>query len=185
MRTVYVIEGINGVKIKIFSSSMDTKGREELLSMTTCSSYQGCPACTHRCTKGTLVNRGHVICDGFRRYLCPHSRARQTRLRYRGHVYQYRNEETRSPPTTRDDNFVRKAVGMAAAGGRPFVGHKSEPLPARWPGFNWWRWNVSEIMHGNIYLLNINKHTIIIIFNVYLKLINKKKNAHDRLQKLM
>ena len=142
------------MKIKVFSSSMDTKGREELLSMTTCSSYQGCPTCTHRWTKGTLLN---VICEGFRRYLWPRARDRQTRFRYRGHLYQYRNEETRSAPTIRDDNFVRMAVGIAADGGRPFVGHKSEPLPARWPGFNWWRWNVSEIMHGNIYLLNNNK----------------------------
>ena len=34
-----VTNGIDGIKVKIFSTSMDTKGREELLGMQTCSSY--------------------------------------------------------------------------------------------------------------------------------------------------
>ena len=82
--------GIDGIKIKIFSSSMDTKGREELLGMQTCSSYQGCPVCTHRWTPGSVVGRKAVVCDGYRCFLCSTSRARQKRFKYRGNEYHYR-----------------------------------------------------------------------------------------------
>ena len=50
-------------------------------------------------------------------------------------------------PKTRDDDFVRKAVALASDA-KPFAGHKTTPLLARWPGFDWIRYNVPEIMHG-------------------------------------
>jgi len=78
------------MKIKVFTSSMDTKGREELLGMQTCSSYQGCPVCTHTWTKGSVLERTQVVCDGYRRFLRAGSRGRRRRVHYKGHVYQYR-----------------------------------------------------------------------------------------------
>ena len=49
--------GIDGVKVKVFSTSMDTKGREELMGMQACSSYQGCPVCTLKFTAGRCVGK--------------------------------------------------------------------------------------------------------------------------------
>ena len=58
-----------------------------------------------------------------------------------------RNVETRPVPASRDDNFVRSAVGVATQK-QPVCGHKSAPLLAKWPGYSWFRMNVPEIMHG-------------------------------------
>ena len=50
-------------------------------------------------------------------------------------------------PKVRSNDFVRKAVALASEK-NPFAGHKTTPLLARWPGFDWVRYNVPEIMHG-------------------------------------
>ena len=71
---------------------MDTKGREELLGMQSCQSYQGCPVCTHRWSPGSLVGRTQCVCDGYRRFLSTQSRARRKKFHFRGHEYQYRYE---------------------------------------------------------------------------------------------
>ena len=42
---------------------MDTKGREELLGMQSCQSYQGCPVCLHTWTPGKILGRTQVVCD--------------------------------------------------------------------------------------------------------------------------
>ena len=68
---------------------MDTKGREELLGMQTCSSYQGCPVCTLKFTAGRCVGRKGIVCDGYRCFLSSTSRARQKRFTYRGIEYHY------------------------------------------------------------------------------------------------
>lgn len=115
--------------------------------MQTCQSYTGCPVCTHEWTPGTLVSRKACVCDGYRRFLAPESRARRRRFQYKGKTYEYRNTERRLKPRYRDNNFVRKAVALSTKP-RPFLGHKTAPLLARWPDYDWRRWNVPEIMHG-------------------------------------
>lgn len=125
---------------------MDTKGREELLGMVTCQSYQGCAVCTHSWSPGALAGKRQCICDGYRRFLSSTSRARQKEFTYKGHRYQYRNVEERAKPVTRDDEFVRKAVSLATER-KSFAGHKTAPLPARWSGYSWWSMNVPDLMH--------------------------------------
>ena len=58
-----------------------------------------------------------------------------------------RNVEKRPVPAKRDDTFVQRAVGIAT-NKKPFCGHKTTPLLAKWPGYSWYRMNVPEIMHG-------------------------------------
>lgn len=104
--------GIDGVKIKIYSSSMDTPGRSELMGkcvavrilvvvfiyykkifisgMESALAYQGCPACTHTWSKGSIVGQTACIYDGYRRFLPQGSRARRRRFRHGGFVYEYR-----------------------------------------------------------------------------------------------
>ena len=57
--------GLDGVKVKVFSSSMDTPGRAELLGMQACQAYQGCPVCTHTWTRGP---RTKCMFDGYRAF---------------------------------------------------------------------------------------------------------------------
>ena len=83
-------EGINGIKVKIFGTSMDTKGREELLGMQACQAYQSCWVCTHSWTPGRLVGRRQCIFDGYRVFLAPTSRARRQTFMYKGQKYQFR-----------------------------------------------------------------------------------------------
>ena len=139
--------GIDGIKIKIFSTSMDTKGREELLGMQSCQSYQGCPVCLHSWTPGRVLGRKQVVCDGYRCFLHADSAARQKSFTFQGGKYEFRTIERREVPRTRDDSFVRRAVGVASEN-KPFCGHKTAPLLCMWPGYSWYRMNVPEIMHG-------------------------------------
>ena len=69
-----------------------------------------------------------------------------------------RDVETRQKPRYRDDDFVRDAVAIATKT-HPFAGHKTAPLLARWPGYNWYRMNVVEIMHGTLLLSHITSTT--------------------------
>lgn len=150
---------------------MDTKGREELLGMQSCQSYQGCPVCLHTWTPGKILGRKQVVCDGYRCFLHRDSAARQKTFFFEGQKYEYRwprvyfvllcvivvinwssvlvdrNVETRPVPASRDDEFVRSAVGLATEK-EPVCGHKSAPLLSKWPGYSWFRMNVPEIMHG-------------------------------------
>ena len=59
--------------------------------------------------------------------------------------------ENRPAPKYRDAEFVRTAVKYAARLGEPFLGHKSIPLPARWPGFDFYRYTPGEMMHGKLF----------------------------------
>ena len=88
------------------------------------------------------------VCDGYRRFLAPNSRARRSFFRYNGIVYQYGYDETRPPAIIRGDKMARDAVTMAKQIRGPFLGHKIAPLPAGWPGFSWPRYIPGELMHG-------------------------------------
>ena len=120
--------------------------------MQTCQAYQGCPTCTHSWSPGSLIPRKQCVYDGYRRFLCAGSRGRKKTFKYQGAWYQFRCVETRPKPTTRDDVFVRKAVSLGSEK-KPFAGHKSAPLLARWPDFSWYRMNVVELMHGELHNL--------------------------------
>ena len=78
--------GIDGTKIKVFSTTMDTKGREELSGMQACQAYQSCPVCTHSWSEP--LSHG-AVCDGHRAFLPPGAPGRQKHVQYKGHTYQY------------------------------------------------------------------------------------------------
>lgn len=109
--------------------------------------YQSCCVCTSTWSKG-IGPRAKCLYDGYRRFLKPGSRGRHRRVRFGGHVYQYRRVETRPIPRFRDDDFVRTTVMFAKRKRQPVVGHKSVPLLANWPGYSWYRMNTPDLMHG-------------------------------------
>ena len=105
-------------------------------------SFTGCCVCTH-CWSG-----GRVY-DGYRRFLADGSRGRCRRLRYKGHVYEYTSECVRTKPRYRDTGFVRLAVAFARQRKAPYMGHKIAPMLSLWPGFDWTRHNIPDMMHGS------------------------------------
>jgi len=173
-------EGVGGVKIKIFGTSLDTKGREELLGMQACQAYQSCWVCTHSWSPGRLVRRRQCIFDGYRAFLTPNSRARRRTFKFKGIKYQYRwvcllsiivccaclhvtaayithslsyvlhRCAETRPNPTRRDEDFVRTAVALATRAQPFAGHKTPPLLCRWPDWGWYRMNIPDLMHGTI-----------------------------------
>jgi hypothetical protein len=138
-------DGIDGVKVKIFGSSMDTPGRAELLGLEASGAYQSCCVCLHDWTKGL---RSKCIYDGYRRLLTAGSQGRQQRLRYKSNVYEFKDICTESAPMHRTNQFVVEAVTVAVRNKlKAFLGHKHLPMQSEWPGFKWYQQNIPDLMH--------------------------------------
>lgn len=86
--------------------------------------------------------------DGYRRFLADGSRGRRRRVRYKGHFYEYTCECVRTQPKYRDTEFVRLAIAFAQQRKSPYMGHKITPMLSLWPGFDWARHNIPDMMHG-------------------------------------
>jgi len=100
------------------------------------------------CREPGLGDETKLIFDGYRTYLSTASRGRRRRVGYRGQLYEYYRECTRPPPKIRDNDFVGDAIAFAIHRKSPFMGHKRLPLMSRWPGFDWYRMNPPDVMHG-------------------------------------
>ena len=130
-----LIGWVGGLKIYCLCACVPSTG------MQSASSFTGCCVCTHcwSCDR---------VYDGYRRFLVINSRGRQSRVTYQGHVYEYTKECTRPDPQYRDTAFARTASAFAKQRRAPFMGHKDQPLMSLWPGFDWRRMNVPDVMHG-------------------------------------
>ena len=111
-----------------------------LSGMQAVSSFTGCCVCTH------CWSTQHNY-DGYRRFLDSGSRGRRRRVVYRGYTYEYFKECTRPAPKYRDTQFVRLATAFAKQRDAPYMGHKHVPLLSMWPGYDWRRMNVPDVMH--------------------------------------
>ena len=147
LATTHLTTGVSGVKVKVFATSMDTPGRAELLGMEACNSYTPCCVCKH-CFRPGIGSAKKLIFDGYRTFLSPRSRGRRRRVGFRGHVYEYYRVCARPQPETRSNQFVRDAVAFAQHRRAPYLGHKAIPLISRLPGFDWYRINTPDWMHG-------------------------------------
>ena len=117
--------------------------------MQTCQAYQACPVCTHAFSKP--LTRG-VVADGYRSFLPSRSAGRARRVRYKGHIYEYKDVERRPKPKYRSTEFVKQVLSIATSK-NPVLGHKTAPLLCRWPGFDWRRVICTpEAMHGIFFL---------------------------------
>ena len=141
-------KGIDGIKVKIFSMSMDTIGRHELLGMQSSAGYQSaCCICDHEWTAPVI---GKQCCFGGYRSLLPmQSRGRQSRVRVGGETYEYARAETRPKPKRRTVKSAQECCAVVEALNLPCQGHKYAPLVANWPGFHWYRFSPPELMHDS------------------------------------
>lgn len=117
--------------------------------MQTCQAYQSCPVCLHSWSKP--LSRG-VVCDGHRAFLPAGDAGRQERVVYKGNTYEYKDVCETPKPKYRDDAFVQSVLTICSEK-KPVLGHKTAPLPCRFPGFSWLRFlGNQEIMHGSCIL---------------------------------
>ena len=151
--------GVSGVKVKVFGTSMDTPGRAELIGMEGHMTYTSCCVCKH-CFSPPIPPRTKCCFDGYRRFLAIASRGRQRRVVYQGSVYEYRGVATRNKPEIRDDEFVRAAVAFAKQRRAAYLGHVSLPLLACLRGQQWYRLNIPDLMHGILFFTHtMHTHT--------------------------
>lgn len=175
--------GVSGVKVKIFATSMDTPGRADLLGMQACNSYTACCVCKHSFRPG-IGSAKKLIFDGYRRFLDPTSRGRGTRVSYRGNSYEYYRICERAPPEVRTEEFVRNAVAFARLRKAAFLGHKAAPLISRWPGFDWYRMNPPDFMHGMCVLIH-QLIFIVVLISIHLVIVLDCKIFCEMLLKVM
>ena len=137
-------EGVDGMKVKIFSISMDTKGREEVSGMITCQGYQSCPVCTHALSPP--LSHG-LVADGFRSFLPMGDPGRQQSFMHEGERYEFKDVEVRPIPKNRNTELVWSVCAIATKR-RPILGHKFPPVICSWPEFDWERlMTTPELMH--------------------------------------
>ena len=119
-----------------------------LSGMQSASSYKGaCPICRHEWTPGLTGTQ--CTFGGYRTLVPAGSRGRQAEIQAGGHTYQYSGVELRPKAPFRDVPYARRCLAVAEAVGTPTGGHKTAPLIARIPGFDWYRMSPPEIMHDS------------------------------------
>ena len=135
-------EGVNGVRVVLYGTSLDSPGRRELLAMQLVSAYYCCPTCLHTWQPGPFQK---VVCGGYRRFLMPGHPMRAKIFCFRGLRYEFRDVERRAPPIKRTDSLVALMVARARPK-RPFMGHKGDPFLLRWLAADWDA-NMPDKMH--------------------------------------
>lgn len=134
-------EGVNGVRVIMYGSTLDTPGRREILSMQAITAFYPCPHCLHTWQPGV---RGQIY-GGYRRFLPPNSPWRRQSFQFMGRSYQFRDVESRTPPRSRNDVNVRVMCARASSS-RPFLGHKGPHFFSAWSGVDW-DGNTCDVMH--------------------------------------
>ena len=116
--------------------------------MQAATSYNGCCCvCEHKWTRGVLGTK--PICGGYRTFLPLGSRGRRSRVQAGGHTYEFGAEEARPKAPYRSVTSARRYLAVVEALGEPSGGHKTTPLPSRWPGFDWGRYTPPELAHDS------------------------------------
>lgn len=124
--------GVDGVRVVLYGTTLDTPGRREILAMQTETAFYPCPHCLHTWQPG-LRDQTY---NGYRRFLELSSGWRKREFVYRGHKYMFRDAEERDVPKTRTDENVATMVGIARPK-KPCCGHKGLPFLSRWIGADW------------------------------------------------
>ena len=135
-------EGVDGVRVVMFGTSLDSPGRRELLNMQLVSAYYCCPFCLHTWQPGPLRK---VVHGGYRRFLPIGHPMRAKVFSFRGERFEFRDVEHRRPPVERTDSLVALMVARARPN-RPFMGHKGDPFLQRWIAADWGT-NMPDKMH--------------------------------------
>ena len=133
--------GVDGVRLKIYGSSLDTPGRRELLNMQAVTAIYPCPLCLHTWQPGLT----RPIYGGYRRFLPVGHPWRAQNFTFKGHKFEYRDVERRPPPIRRTDALVDRMLARARPG-RPCCGHKGAPFLSNWDGADWGR-SMCDVMH--------------------------------------
>ena len=133
--------GVDGVRVLIYGTSLDSPGRSEMLGMQLVSSFYPCPLCLHTWQSGL---RG-LVYGGYRCFLHINSPWREREFIFKQHRYMFRDVEQRETPITRTDENVAIMLSIVTPR-KPFCGHKSVPLLDKWLSPDW-EGNMCDVMH--------------------------------------
>lgn len=133
--------GIDGVRVIMFGTTLDTPGRREQLNMQTVQAFYPCPHCLHTWQPGLRLQ----VYGGYRCFLPVGSPWRQREFFFKGHVYMFRDVEQRQVPLQRTDQNVSVMASLGTPR-RPCCGHKGHRLLRRWPGVDWAN-SFCDVMH--------------------------------------
>jgi hypothetical protein len=133
--------GVDGVRVMMYGTSLDAPGRRELLEMQSCTAFFPCPHCVHNWQPGAR----RPVYGGYRRFLSAGHPWRSRIFTFQGERYEFRDEELRAPPAKRTDAMVRAMLARARRT-RPCCGHKAEPFLSNWRGADWDR-SMCDMMH--------------------------------------
>ena len=133
--------GVDGVKLKLYGSSLDCPGRRELLDMQAVTAKYPCPHCLHTWQPGLRW----LVYAGYRSFLHVGHPWRAKSFTFKGHKFEYRDVEARPPPIRRTDALVARMLERARPG-RPCCGHKGPPFLSNWDGADWGR-SMCDVMH--------------------------------------
>ena len=133
--------GVDGIKVKVFGVSLDAPGRREMLNFQSVTSYYPCPHCLHTPQPGLRK----PVYGCFRRFLPLSSPWRAKCFVYKGHRYEFRDEERRDPPKLRTD-VMTKIMSAMAKPSNPVMGHKGKSFLSNWDGMDCDS-NMCDVMH--------------------------------------
>ena len=134
-------DGVDGVKVEVFGVSLDAPGRREMLNFQAVNSYYPCPHCLYSPQPGLRK----PTLGGYRRFLPISSPWRAKCFEYKGHRYEFRDEERRGPPRVRTDEMAHIMSTMAQAS-TPVMGHKGKSFLSNWHGLDWDS-SMCDVMH--------------------------------------
>ena len=121
--------------------SLDAPGRREMLNFQAVNSYYPCPHCLYSPQPGLRK----PTLGGYRRFLPISSPWRAKCFEYKGHRYEFRDEERRGPPRVRTDEMAHIMSTMAQAS-TPVMGHKGKSFLSNWHGLDWDS-SMCDVMH--------------------------------------
>ena len=133
--------GIDGVRVMMYGTSLDAPGRREMLEMQSCTAFFPCPHCVHHWQPGAR----RPVYGGYRCFLPVGHPWRNQSFVFQGQRYEFRDVELRPEPVKRTDALVR-AMLVRARRTRPCCGHKAAPYLSNWRGADWGR-SMCDRMH--------------------------------------
>ena len=138
------VHGVDGVRVKVFGTTLDAPGNSELYQTESHSAYYGCPHCYIKFEPGLYTK---PVYGGYRRFLPLGHPFRQRTFMMYNHVYQFPAVEKQRTPENRTAENVALSIDVATRVRRAcFRGHRSAPLLSSWLGYSW-EMQVCDIMH--------------------------------------
>ena len=133
------------VSIKLFGAALDLKGKEKFYHQMSVQSYCGCSTCCVHFDQGP---DGPIFALA-RRYLPPHHPLRLRRCVFKGHEFEFHNDEVRGAPPIKTSQTIFNYNALRRRRNVTHVlGQKGEMMLSSYIGLKYESFNLLEWMHN-------------------------------------